>query len=70
MARAKGHNHQCRYSNERSHIYILLSSLNVVQISATVINTFTHITLVPLLYFKYITKVFLTKKVDYSLYYC
>ncbi|MDE5074568.1 MAG: hypothetical protein O4749_00320, partial [Trichodesmium sp. St5_bin2_1] len=49
MARAKGHNHQCRYSNERSHIYILLSSLNVVQISATVINTFTHITLVPLL---------------------
>ena len=34
------------YSHERSHIYILLLFLNVLQIFATITNTFTHITFV------------------------
>ena len=34
------------YSNDHSHIYILLSSLNVIQISAGITNIFTYITLV------------------------
>ena len=33
------------YSHERSHIYILLLFLNVVQAHTTITNTFMHITL-------------------------